>query len=330
MRSVLFKALPFVKEEVTLALESGADGLIVPAAHAADAAKLARCKVVPAEEVVEITLKSREDEEEAAKALRAGKLVVLARGWEIIPVENLLAHKEAAAGQAGTLALEAATPDEARLAAGILQKGVDAVVVPPSAAASLKAVVAAVTSEEAPLELVEAEITEIAPVGMGHRVCVDTLSVLGTGCGMLTGNSAAFTFLVNAETEHNEYVAARPFRVNAGAVHAYALMPGDKTSYLEELRAGTEVLIADHTGAARTAVVGRVKVEQRPMLLIKAKTKNAEGTVFLQNAETIRLVTPGGKPVSVVTLRPGDRVLCRIDVAGRHFGMRITEDITEA
>ena len=53
------------------------------------------------------------------------------------------------------------------------------------------------------------------------------------------------------------------------------------------------------------------------------------GTVFLQNAETIRLVRPDGKPVSVVELKPGDAVLCRVDVAGRHFGMRITENIQE-
>ena len=56
---------------------------------------------------------------------------------------------------------------------------------------------------------------------------------------MLVGNSSAFTFLVHAETESNPYVAARPFRVNAGAVHAYCVRPGDRTSYLEELAASS-------------------------------------------------------------------------------------------
>ena len=51
--------------------------------------------------------------------------------------------------------------------------------------------------------------------------------------------------------------------------------------------------------------------------------------MFLQNAETIRLTAPDGTPVSVVTLKPGDKVLCRTDEAGRHFGMRIKEDIQE-
>jgi 3-dehydroquinate synthase II len=49
----------------------------------------------------------------------------------------------------------------------------------------------------------------------------------------------------------------------------------------------------------------------------------------LQNAETIRLVRPGGDPVSVVSLKAGDEILCRLDSAGRHFGMKIKEDITE-
>ena len=51
--------------------------------------------------------------------------------------------------------------------------------------------------------------------------------------------------------------------------------------------------------------------------------------MFLQNAETIRLVRPDGSPVSVVELKPGDEVLCHVDQAGRHFGMRIAEAIQE-
>ena len=106
-------------------------------------------------------------------------------------------------------------------------------------------------------------------------------------------------------------------------------MPGDKTRYLEELAAGSEVLVVSHQGATKTAVVGRVKTEVRPMLLITATVEGKEGKVFLQNAETIRLVTPEGKPVSVVSLKEGGQVLVRTDLAGRHFGMRISEDIKE-
>jgi 3-dehydroquinate synthase II len=147
---------------------------------------------------------------------------------------------------------------------------------------------------------------------------------------MLCGNSSSFAFLVNAETESNPYVAARPFRINAGAVHAYAQLPEDRTAYLEELAAGSEVLVVGHDGSTRVATVGRVKVEVRPMLLIEAEAADgSRGAIFLQNAETIRLVKPGGEPVSVVGVNEGDEVLVKTDAAGRHFGMRIREDIKE-
>lgn len=106
-------------------------------------------------------------------------------------------------------------------------------------------------------------------------------------------------------------------------------MPEDKTSYLDELMTGSEVLIVGTDGRTTLATVGRCKVEVRPMLLIEAQVGEKTGSVFLQNAETIRLVRSDGSPVSVVQLVPGDTVLCRTDQAGRHFGMRITEDIKE-
>ena len=199
----------------------------------------------------------------------------------------------------------------------------------PSAIAELKEIVARCKLSRDHEELQEAVVTRIEPAGLGHRVCVDTLSMLHRGQGMLVGNSSAFTFLVHAETEHNEYVAARPFRVNAGAVHAYVRLPGDRTTYLAEVKAGSEMLVVDSQGGTTVAVAGRVKVEVRPMLLIEARVGEKMGAVFLQNAETIRLTAPDGTPVSVVTLKPGDRVLCRLDDAGRHFGMRIKEDIQE-
>lgn len=329
MKKVLFKAVPFVKEEITLALESGADGLIVPEEHKMTASSLARCLVLADTEIDSMGLASREDEAKAASRLERGRNVILEKGWEIIPVENLLAHGQGGELSAGLLGLEVSTAEEAFLAAGILEKGVDAVVVGRESAHLVREIVERLHSSTGSLSLENAEIVEISAVGMGHRVCVDTLSVLRTGQGMLVGNSAAFTFLVNAETERNEYVASRPFRINAGAVHAYALMPGDGTRYLDELRAGNEALVVNHEGRIGVAVIGRVKVEKRPMLLIRARAGEQEGAVFLQNAETIRLVRPGGKTVSVVDLAPGDRVLCRLDVAGRHFGMRIQEDIRE-
>ena len=326
MSRIYFNCVPFDKGDVTLALESGVDGVIVPREHLDQVAGLSRCPVWAAEDVATMALNVKADEEAVLERLHKGERVVLARGWEVIPVENLLA-------QSDSVLAEAATLDEARLAAGILERGVAGIIVSREAVADLKTIVAQCKMAQGREELLPAVVTRVESVGLGHRVCADTLSILRKGQGMLVGNSSAFTFLVHAETERNEYVAARPFRVNAGAVHAYVRLPGDKTTYLGEFKAGQEVLIVDANGETSLATLGRVKIEVRPMLLIEAQVKTEDGiktgAVFLQNAETIRLTTPGGEPVSVVGLKPGDTILCRLDEAGRHFGMRISEDIRE-
>ena len=320
--NIYFKSVPFSKNDVTLALESGVDGVIVPADKVDSVAQLSRTPVLAEESMPSRVMTSKADEEAIRDELRAGTQVVLARGWEIIPVENRLAQCDNVVAEAGNL-------EEAVLASGILQRGVQGIVVLPEAIGELKDIVSRCKISREHEELEEAVITRVEPAGLGHRVCIDTMSMLHRGQGMLVGNSSAFTFLVHAETEHNEYVASRPFRVNAGAVHAYIRLPGDTTTYLSEVTAGTQMLVVDHTGATSLATAGRVKIEVRPMLLVEAKIGDRKGAVFLQNAETIRLTAPDGTPVSVVTLKPGDKVLCRTDEAGRHFGMRIKEDIQE-
>lgn len=321
-RTIFFSATPFAKEHVTLALESGVDGIIAPQNKAELVRSLGRAQVLTSDDFLKIRLNNKADEERAAGALKSGQRVILEKGWEIIPVENLLA-------QGSNLGLEVESLDRAKLAAGVLERGADIIVVLPEAAADLKAIVKELKIDQGMVPLIPGKVTDIRPVGMGHRVCVDTLSLLRTGQGMLVGNSSAFTFLVHAETESNPYVAARPFRINAGAVHAYAFLPGDKTSYLEEFKPGTDILVVDASGRGSIATAGRIKIEIRPMLLIEAEADGKKGQIFLQNAETIRLVRPDGTPVSVVSVNVGDEILCRIDEAGRHFGMRIQEEIKE-
>jgi 3-dehydroquinate synthase II len=124
-------------------------------------------------------------------------------------------------------------------------------------------------------------------------------------------------------------VAPRPFRVNAGAVHAYVSLPEGKTSYLCELKAGTEVLSVDWQGEARSLVVGRVKIEKRPLLFMEAVGPEGLVSMILQNAETIRLVGKEGQAISAVNLAQGDVVLGRVEAAGRHFGHKIDESIIE-
>jgi hypothetical protein len=56
-----------------------------------------------------------------------------------------------------------------------------------------------------------------------------------------------------------------------GPVHAYVAVPGGKTCYLSELKAGKEVIVVDQKGQQRTAIVGRVKI--RPLILVEAKVE---------------------------------------------------------
>lgn len=324
MKTLFVKSIPYDHHLVTLALESGVDGVVVDEERVGDVEALGRTTVLTTKAFTRVEIAQKADEEFAAEALGRGERVLLARGVEIIPVENLLA-----ASGPGSLGVEVGSYDEAVLMAGVLERGVDELVVLPEAAGELKRIVEAVKLAGERADLVPAVVTAIKPAGLGHRVCVDTLSMLATGQGMLVGNAGSFSFLVHAETETNPYVASRPFRVNAGAVHAYVALPGDRTSYLGELAAGDEVLVVDAEGGTRVVTVGRCKVEIRPMLLVMAKVGETEGGVFLQNAETIRLVRPGGEPVSVVSLREGDEILVKTDAAGRHFGMRVEETIAE-
>jgi 3-dehydroquinate synthase II len=134
---------------------------------------------------------------------------------------------------------------------------------------------------------------------------------------------------VHSESIDNPYVASRPFRVNAGAVHAYTLTPGGKTKYLADLKAGDEVMLVDYHGKSQIAYLGRNKIEKRPMMIIEAQAQGQPVSLVLQNAETIRLVSPDGKAVSVTTLKPGDKVLGHIEKTGRHFGMQVDETLME-
>jgi len=146
---------------------------------------------------------------------------------------------------------------------------------------------------------------------------------------MLMGNTSSAMLMVHAETLENPYVAPRPFRVNAGAVHAYILLPGARTAYLSDLSIGGQVMVADAKGNAHTAIIGRTKIERRPLLLVDAVSGTAKVSLILQNAETIRLVRENGEAVSVVNLMIGDRVLGTVLEGGRHFGMAVKETIRE-
>jgi 3-dehydroquinate synthase II len=106
------------------------------------------------------------------------------------------------------------------------------------------------------------------------------------------------------------------------------MIPDGRTRYLSELHAGDDVLIVGKNGSTKAASIGRCKAEVRPMLIVSVEHKGNEYTTVLQNAETVKLVTPSGS-VSVNELKKGDEVLVHLAEGGRHFGMPVNEKIKE-
>ena len=286
----------------------------------------------PAGAFVEIG--SRADVDRIERLLKRGQDVVVdARHWKIIPLENLIAAAQGAGARRGRLIAVAEGMKEAKLALEVMEHGVDGVLFRSSDPAEVDALHEYLGARRGSrLTLVDARITELRPLGMGERVCVDTCSMMAVGEGILAGSQSKAMFLVHSESLESEYVASRPFRVNAGPVHAYTLLPGGKTAYLGELHSGSRVLVVDSRGEAYESIVGRVKIERRPLLLVKAVAgrgaKKVEFSSIVQNAETIRLVK-GGEPTSIVDLRVGDMVRAWVGGKARHFGMPIDETIVE-
>jgi 3-dehydroquinate synthase II len=326
---------PWDKNKMTAALESGADAVVVPEGFSEKVRELGLITTVAAdgdlklgEDVVEIDINTKADEVEAARLGKSKTVIVSSSDWTIIPLENIIAQSD------GVIAAVDCA-ETAKTAVTILEKGVRGVLLKTSDISEIKKTARAIKQESEKLDLAEAKITSVRQLGMGDRVCVDTCTNMKTGQGMLVGNSGSAMFLVHSESVDNPYVAARPFRVNAGAVHAYVRVAGGGTKYLSEIKAGDEILIVNHDGQGETAVVGRAKVERRPLMLVEAEISHSEGaaaravSLVLQNAETIRLVRPDGSPVSVVALKPGDLVLAHTENTARHFGMKIQETIVE-
>ena len=54
------------------------------------------------------------------------------------------------------------------------------------------------------------------------------------------------------------------------------------------------MVVADASGCMKDAIVGRVKIEQRPLLLVEAEAEGSKVSLVLQNAETVRLVSEDG------------------------------------
>jgi len=214
------------------------------------------------------------------------------------------------------------------------------------------------------MPLVGATVVEVLHTGLGHRVCVDTTSMMTAEEGMLVGSTGWGGIFVCSENHYLPHMNLREFRVNAGAVHSYVWGPNDQILYLSEMRAGVEVLALDVHGNCRPVTVGRAKIERRPLLCIRARVALEDVPADTQRAielarEAVLRVTPAGERVTSEPhdcvhinafvqndwhvrimgadgkirhsslLSPGDEIMAHVDVPGRHTGLKVTENILE-
>ncbi len=330
MKKLWVNVVPYKKDLAIAALESGAEAVVLADGKSATVRQFGNIKtvekngdIVPGKDVDFIDIKGKADEDKAAKVPENKIAVLRMLDWTIIPIENLLARR------GKNIMVQVENSEQAKLMVEILEKGVDGVVLNTTDVNEIKKTAEIISGISEKVTLVEATITNIKQLGMGDRSCLDTCTQMELGEGMLIGNTASGFFLVHSESIDNPYVASRPFRVNAGAVHAYALAPGGKTKYLADLKAGDEVMVVNFQGKSQMAYLGRNKIEKRPMMLIEAEAEGMPISLIMQNAETIRLVSPDGKAISITSLKLGDKVLGHVEKAGRHFGMKVDETLIE-
>ncbi|NUB90948.1 3-dehydroquinate synthase II [Haloterrigena sp. SYSU A558-1] len=259
-------------------------------------------------------------------AEEADHTIIVGEDWTIIPLENLIAR----IGEETNLIAGVTTAEEAKTAFETLELGADAVLLDSDSPDEIRETVAVRDeAERESLDLEYAEVLDIEQIGSADRVCVDTGSLLEHDEGMLVGSMARGLVFVHAETAESPYVASRPFRVNAGAVHAYIRTPDGGTKYLSELQSGDEVQVVDTAGNTREAIVGRVKIEKRPMFRVALETDDGDRIeTLLQNAETIKVATGEGR-TAVTELEAGDELLLYTEDTARHFGEAVEESIIE-
>ena len=256
--------------------------------------------------------------------------------WKMIPIENAVSIIRKSPTK---LCAVVRKPSQIQGAAYALQTGVDAVYVEPDCyEEAMRVQKEKINSNISPqnlqdsndVELEKMNIINVETGGIGERICIDFTRELSISEGILVGSSANSLILVHSESIPSQFVPTRPFRVNAGAVHTYTLLTNGQTKYLQELIAGDEIMTISSTGHLNSAVIGRIKKEHRPMLILRWMNQNGiKSQTFLQQAETVRVVGIGGKPMSVTEITEGAQIMGYSTLSGRHLGRKIDANVEE-
>ncbi len=267
---------------------------------------------------------SNKDVEEIKKISDKGAnfVIIDVADWKIIPLENIIATLQGTNTEIFALAKSI---EEVETLFSVLELGVDGIIIESDDEDEVSKIEHIIRKFS--FNITPAKILEVKDIGIGERVCIDTVSMLCEGEGMLIGNKSNFLFLVHNESVGSSFTSPRPFRVNAGAVHSYTITPDGTTKYLSELESGSQILIVNARGMARIVSVGRAKIESRPLRLFKAICGSEIGSIIVQNAETIRFLDKNHKILPVTHTKIGDEILIFSKrPSGRHFGMEITDE----
>jgi 3-dehydroquinate synthase II len=258
-------------------------------------------------------------------ALARGEPSAVRWGAErVIPLETLVAARRVR----DTLWVVTAETSDIPAFLGALEHGADTIVVEVSTPEMLDELERRLEHPTVTLQWEKVPVRAIAPAGTGDRVIVDTTALLQPEEGILVGSAAAFLFHVSSEAVGSRYTRPRPFRVNAGAAHLYTLLANGETRYLSELAPGDAILVCTPAGPTRSVRVGRIKIERRPLVLIEADVRGRRFTVFLQEAETVRMSSDSGR-VATTDLLAGATVWGVALAPGRHLGVAVEETIVE-
>lgn len=244
-----------------------------------------------------------------------------------IPLEIVIAAADRSPGQ---LICRAEDLEEAKVIIDVLEKGSEGVLFAPRDAGEVFQLVELLRVRTPDLNLTTLTVESIEHLGLGDRVCIDTCTHFEKDEGMLIGSYAHGFILCVSETHPLPYMPTRPFRVNAGALHSYVFGQDNRTNYLSELKAGSAVLAVGADGRTRRIVVGRIKLESRPLLSIKAVSpEGVEVNLIVQDDWHVRVLGPGAAVLNVTELKKGDQVLGHVATDKRHVGWPVGEFCVE-
>ena len=190
MKKIWVKVIPWKEEIARAALECGADALWTPPGMGQEARKMGILPTISEDgdlrlgrDVVVKEIREKKDEDEIVALSLSKRVVVRGGDWMIIPLENLLS-------KTNNLFVEIHDLKEGQTALGILERGVDGVVIDNPNPDAVRQIIHALKGGGEKIDLSKAKIRRIEALGMGDRVCVDTCSSMALGEGMLIGNSS--------------------------------------------------------------------------------------------------------------------------------------------